>query len=175
MSARRRARSGDARSRAAPTVRLARASDIPDLVALEERCFGEADAFDRRVWRHLILAAAPRGTAITSVIEGVGIAASATALLRRGATVARIYTLSVDPACRGRGLAGHLVIDLARRARARRCDTLSLEVREGNDAALALYDRFGFTRVRDLPKYYADGADGMRLRAPIAVVLKRGR
>jgi ribosomal-protein-alanine N-acetyltransferase len=40
-------------------------------------------------------------------------------------------------------------------------DAAWLEVRAGNAAAIALYERFGFTTVGRRPGYYADGEDAL--------------
>lgn len=93
---------------------------------------------------------------------------SANALLRRGSRVIRLYTLAVDPAARGLGLAGRLVAELLAVC-PRRCDVFSLEVRADNPAR-ALYERWGFKVVADLPGYYRDGAPGVRMRAARADV-----
>ena len=41
---------------------------------------------------------------------------------------------------------------------------LTLEVQKRNAAAIALYAGHGFVPDRLLPRYYEDGADGMRMR-----------
>lgn len=75
---------------------------------------------------------------------------------------AHITTIAVHPQWRRRGLATHLMhllIDLARREGALR---LTLEVRERNEAALALYRRLGFEQKGILPGYYGDtGENGI--------------
>jgi ribosomal protein S18 acetylase RimI-like enzyme len=161
--------------RAIPSIRLGRPADLDGLVALESRCFSPDDQFPRASWRRLLSTAVPAGTAIVLVIEGAGLAAAIAGLLRRGSGVVRIYSIAVDPACRGQGLAGALMRGLARRARARGRAWMSLEVREGNAAALALYGRYGFAIVERLRRYYGGRADGVRMRAALADVLGRTR
>ncbi|MBA3710272.1 MAG: GNAT family N-acetyltransferase, partial [Planctomycetes bacterium] len=78
----------------------------------------------------------------------------------------------VGPEQRGRGLARILVRALARAARARRCTTLSLEVREHNAAARGVYEKLGFTAEEHLPEYYEDGAHGLRYRAAIGRLIR---
>ncbi len=88
----------------------------------------------------------------------------ASALLRAGSRVARLYSLAVDPSQRGRGLGAKLIVALVKRV-PRRCEVISLEVRHDNTAALGLYERLGFTHAEHLPGYYDDGGHGVRLRA----------
>jgi len=136
---------------------------------LDVRCFPTADRFSLRVWRHLLGLAAHNRSAITVLAERDGVViGSANALLRRGSRVIRLYTLAVDPAARGLGLASRLVAELLA-ACPRRCKVFSLEVRTANPAR-ALYERWGLRVVADLPGYYRDGAPGVRMRAERAVV-----
>jgi len=84
-------------------------------------------------------------------------------LLRAGSRAARIYSVVVDPRARGLGL-GHRLVQAAERHAAKAGRTqVSLEVRADNVAARALYDRRGYVVERELPKFYDDGADGLRL------------
>jgi ribosomal protein S18 acetylase RimI-like enzyme len=87
--------------------------------------------------------------------------------------VLRVYSLAVDPACRGQGLGGRLVRALVAAA-PRRCVTAALEVRTANHGAIELYARLGFRDARVLPRYYPDGGDGLRLSTACATVLAGG-
>jgi ribosomal protein S18 acetylase RimI-like enzyme len=147
-----------------PAVRRATAADLGAIVALEAACFPAVDRFPPRAWRRL-LAPVCRHTALTLVCDGDdgALAGSVCLLLRRTARVVRIYSIAVAPAARGRGL-GRLLLLAAVAALPRRITTLSLEVRADNGAALGLYCALGFVETHRLPRYYGDGADGVRLR-----------
>lgn len=111
-----------------------------------------------------------RRTALTLVARSEGtVVGVVCGLLRRGSRVVRIYSLAIDPACRGQGLGGQLIRALVETA-PRRCTTASLEVRTTNEAAIALYSRLGFRQAVVLPRYYPDGGDGLRLSAACTVV-----
>ena len=84
-------------------------------------------------------------------------------LLRRGGRSARIYSLVVAPAARGRGLARRLVQAAEATATAAGRDSIFLEVRSDNPAARHLYASMGYHESRRLPAFYDDGADGLRL------------
>ena len=45
--------------------------------------------------------------------------------------------------------------------------SVKLEVRESNEPARGLYEKFGFEYLRTLPKYYADGEDAYVLVASL--------
>jgi ribosomal protein S18 acetylase RimI-like enzyme len=60
--------------------------------------------------------------------------------------------LYVRPEARRRGVASALMEACLERARERGCRRVELDTNESNDAALALYERFGFsTSSKDLP------------------------
>lgn len=84
-------------------------------------------------------------------------------LTRRNTHTARIYSVAVSHAARGRGLAQQLVSAAEAHARKGK-NFISLEVREDNAAARALYRKLGYAEARTLPGFYDDGADGLRLR-----------
>ena len=65
-----------------------------------------------------------------------------------------ISNVAVAPAYRRRGAGGALIGELIRRGRALRLAFLTLEVREGNEAAVALYFKHGFRVVGRRKGYY---------------------
>ena len=65
-----------------------------------------------------------------------------------------VNNIAVDPGWQGRGLGAVLLLDLVRTALARGARHLTLEVRVGNQPALALYRRFGMAPVGVRPNYY---------------------
>lgn len=58
--------------------------------------------------------------------------------------VLNVHDLAVLPAWRGRGVGRALLTEAERRARARGCCKMTLEVQDGNVTARRLYERFGF-------------------------------
>jgi ribosomal protein S18 acetylase RimI-like enzyme len=155
-------------------VQVATMRHLEAIIDLEAQSFAACDRFSHRTWRHLLGPAARRGSAVTLVaLVGRQVVGALDALLRRDGRSARLYSLAVDPAQRGRGIAALLVQRLARRL-PRTIETLSLEVRRDNAPARALYERLGFTVHQDLPGWYGDGGDGVRLRASRAHIA-RGR
>lgn len=166
----------NARARSATAVRLTLAgpAHLQAIVDLEARSFTPTDRFARSTWRHLLGSARTHGSSLTVLAWFDGqVVGALNVLLRRGGVTARLYSLAVDPRCRGRGIGGLLVRDVARRLPAS-ITTLSLEVRHDNVAARGLYERLGFTLFESLPAYYPDGGDGVRLRAPRAAVARSG-
>ncbi|MFL6128500.1 MAG: GNAT family N-acetyltransferase [Mycobacteriales bacterium] len=72
---------------------------------------------------------------------------------------ADIRQVMVHPEARGQGLARALVAALVDDAREHRVETLTLDVRGNNHAAMALYETFGFQVVGRLPDFVAVGAE----------------
>lgn len=147
-----------------PKVIVADESCINAIIDLETRSFSPSDRFDRSTWRHLLGTARRRGSAVTLVaLDRTLVVGALNTLLRRDGHTARLYSLAVDPQQRGRGIGGLLIRQLVEHL-SPAITVLSLEVRSDNLAARALYERLGFTLHENLPGYYLDGGDGVRLR-----------
>ena len=143
------------------TIRPAGTGDLDALVRLEEHAFA-TDRLSRRALRRLLRSPA----AVVLVAETRdGVVGDAILLRRRGSSSARVYSLAVDAAARGRGIARALLERLIETARAGGAARLRLEVRNDNPAARALYASLGFRPIASLPGYYQDGAEGIRLEA----------
>jgi ribosomal-protein-alanine N-acetyltransferase len=72
---------------------------------------------------------------------------------------AHVNNVAVDPRWQGRGLGAAILADLVRVALERGARHLTLEVRVGNDPAIALYRRFGMAPVGVRPNYYPETGD----------------
>ena len=73
-----------------------------------------------------------------------------------------VNNLAVDPGWQHRGMGAMLLLDLVRTGLARGARHLTLEVRVGNDPALALYRKFGLAPVGVRPNYYPEtGEDAL--------------
>jgi [ribosomal protein S18]-alanine N-acetyltransferase len=70
-----------------------------------------------------------------------------------------VNNIAVAPAWQGRGLGGVLLLDLVRIALDHGAHHLTLEVRVGNEPALALYRRFGLAPVGIRRNYYPETGD----------------
>lgn len=140
-------------------IRAATAADLDAILALEQRSF-DRDAQTRRSLRYLLT----RANAVNIAAERNGrLAGYLTLLLRRGARAARVYSIAVDAAARGQGLAAQLLSAAESHAIQRGCNRMVCEVRASNRASLALFTSHGYQRKRDLPAYYPGGEDGVRL------------
>lgn len=145
-------------------IRPARLADLPALVAIEDRCF-ESDRLSPRSFRHLL----SKGNAAVIVAEREGaVRGAAVVLFQRGTSLARLYSIAVEPAWRGRGIGRRLVAASERAAVARAAACLRLEVRSDNPAAQLLYQRLGYRPFAVRTDYYEDHADAVRLQKWLA-------
>ena len=69
---------------------------------------------------------------------------------------AHISTIAVAPVHQRRGLGAVLLGHLVAAAEANGCDSVTLEVRASNEAAIGLYERYGMVSSGVRPRYYAD-------------------
>lgn len=142
-----------------PVLRDARLADLVRLLELEALFPGDRLS-SRQFRRHLVSA---RARLRVAEVDG-RIFGYALTFLRRGSTLARLYSIVVDPAARGTGIGVALLRDAAAQARLASSRALRLEVRTDNAAAIALYRREGFEVFGRHQAYYADGCDALRLQ-----------
>jgi len=67
---------------------------------------------------------------------------------------AHLLNLCVHPGCQGLGFGRKLLVDALARVRHGGVETVFLEVRPSNDAAIALYRSLGFRLIGRRPSYY---------------------
>ena len=128
-------------------IRDAAASDLDALEGLEKACF--SDPWSREVFaaqlpdeRHEFLVAECGGRLLGYV--------TMMCVLDEG----DISNVAVEPGARRNGIGRELVSEMLRRAERRSLAAVMLEVREHNEAAIALYDEAGFVPVGRRRGYY---------------------
>ena len=70
---------------------------------------------------------------------------------------AHLLNVAVAAPERGRGYGEMMLEDAMSEARGAKCVRIVLEVRMSNVSAIGLYEKFGFKKVGQRPRYYADG------------------
>lgn len=121
--------------------------DIDAVAAMEQACFSDP-------WPREILAAEltnPISLWLVAVADGCvcGYVGSQTC-----GEQSDMMNLAVAESARRQGIGARLVSELTARLFRQGCRELTLEVRESNAAALALYRRLGFEQVGRRPDYY---------------------
>lgn len=79
-----------------------------------------------------------------------------------------LQTLVVAPDARGNGIGERLLVELLATAAARHCTVCHLEVRSDNDAAIALYEKHGFTPISRRVGYYGGEVDAIVMTAVVS-------
>jgi ribosomal-protein-alanine N-acetyltransferase len=146
-------------------------ADIPRIARLERVLHG------RSAWSSLAFHEALDATPET--YECVVIDDVADESVRRGAPIAygivsiagpaddreaEVHDLGVAVEHQRRGLGRRMLTELIERARRREAREVFLDVRVGNEPALALYRAFGFTEIGQRAGYYGAGVDAAVLR-----------
>ena len=83
----------------------------------------------------------------------------------------QILKVGTDPAWRRRGIACELLAHVAADARNLGAQTVSLEVRAGNEGAQALYKALGLAPVGTRPRYYSDREDALIMQGDLAALV----
>lgn len=138
-------------------ISTARASDLDEVLGLEESGFEPGERWSRESWAaeidngdRLVLVRHDAHGLIVAVAS-FSIAAEASDLLR----------VIVHPASRGRGYGGSLVRAGMEWAKAVGAERMLLEVRPDNAPAVKTYTRLGFKPLSTRRDYYAAGVDAL--------------
>lgn len=140
-------------------IRKAKLADIPALLAIEQQCFRCDRASARALSNSITSASAALFTATASGATLGYISVQ----FRSNSDSARIYSLAVRRNARGFGVGLALMRRAEAEARRRGRKRVRLEVRLSNRRAVGLYRALGYRKVSDLPAYYADGGNAMRM------------
>jgi ribosomal protein S18 acetylase RimI-like enzyme len=147
-----------------PRLREACMEDLDALVRLEEDSFA-TDRLSRRSFRRFLQG----GTDHLMVAEcaDTGLGGYILLLRRRGTRLARLYSICVDTALRGRGIAEQLILAGEEAVRAAGCAYVRLEVRRDNPGAIQLYRKLGYRLFDTIDDYYEDGEQALRFEKRI--------
>jgi ribosomal protein S18 acetylase RimI-like enzyme len=145
------------------SIRNACLSDVATLVALENKCF-TADRVSLRSFKRFI---AEKRSDLLLVERSEQVVGYFLLIYRRGTSLARLYSLAVDPACRNQGIAEFLMLQAEQTAAVRRCVLLRLEVRYDNVAAIRLYQKLNYHEFAVKHDFYEDHSDAICMQKQI--------
>ncbi|MEE2729732.1 MAG: ribosomal protein S18-alanine N-acetyltransferase [Pseudomonadota bacterium] len=144
-------------------LRQATLQDLDSLVELELQCF-DSDRLSKRSFKHqlqqdhnLLLVAEQQQTLLGYVLV----------FMRRGTSLARLYSIAVSPGAHGMGLGRRLLEQAEEEAAEQGRMFMRLEVRRDNAAAIGLYQRMGYRQFGLYTDYYEDHADALRFQKRI--------
>jgi ribosomal-protein-alanine N-acetyltransferase len=143
------------------SIRRARSADLPSILRIEKTSFA-GDAWDRALFLNYF----DQSDRSVFLVSTMNHAVVGYALAFHGGNRAEIHSIAVEPKWRGQGFAIALLKRVLSALRRRGFRTVYLNVRLGNKAAIGLYRRVGFQRVRRVNGYYEDGAAAWRMRKP---------
>lgn len=144
-------------------IRDADESDLSALVDLEERCF-ETDRMSKRSFRAQIQS--EQNLLLVAELDDK-LVGYMLIFMRAGVSMARLYSICVDPSAHGRGIGNKLMDEGERQTAKAGRIFMRLEVRKDNDAAIALYKRRGYRQFGFYEDYYEDHADALRFHKRI--------
>ncbi|MBU1371043.1 MAG: ribosomal protein S18-alanine N-acetyltransferase [Bacteroidetes bacterium] len=141
-----------------PVIRRAAPSDLKQVMEIETQSFQE-DAFHKQQMRYLLHSDNDFLVAETDS----ELAAYMVLLSRKNSRLLRIYALAVSTKYRGQGIARLMLNKAVETAKNRGYTKLTLEVKANNQAAISLYEQYGFQVIKTLPGYYKDGSTGLKM------------
>lgn len=144
--------------------REATPSDIPALLNIERASFAPHRQSTRKSLR-LSLASSFQSVWVAEKNEGGAVRLVAAAILYPHKKRLRIYSIAVDPSCRGGGVGQALMSKIREIAEFRGCREISLEADAADTRLVNWYGQQGFTFLKTLPDYYAPGEDAVRMTA----------
>ncbi len=140
-------------------IQLANASEIDAIFEIEQKCFPEKVAYSKRQLEYLILNA--NSDCLVEKQDGI-IRAFLIVTYRQGSLTCNIETIDVDPAFKNKGIGLKLMEAAEIEAKRRGMRWSQLEVSEGNDVALKLYKKAGYTLKERIEGYYKFEHNGTR-------------
>ncbi len=134
------------------TIRQAKLYDVPAIARIERESFDEPWSAaeitkDVTAGGGLYVAAAMRGDELAGYAE-----------IRIIAGEAQVYNIAVAPEFRSEGIGEALLRHMIEKAEETGCSVVNLEVMDGNEAAMELYNKLGFREVGRRRGYYAKGS-----------------
>ncbi len=133
-------------------IRSATPADIPQIRALEQQAETAAHWAERE-YDELFAPDAPKRIALVAAGDDSG-GISGFAIARCDLDDWEIENIVVAASQRRGGIGTTLVREVLHRARMSCATSVLLEVRESNQAARGLYERFGFAEIGRRPHYY---------------------
>lgn len=141
-----------------------RTAAVPDAIAIArlEECFPARQRWSETAWREELEASDRVVLVVTDDQQVVAVAA-----WRAFFETADLHRVIVAPSHRRRGLAADLLARGMAWAIQQGAQWARLEVEQGNEAAVALYDRLGFATVARRSHYYGADRHAIIMEAPL--------
>lgn len=145
-------------------IRQAKLYDVPAIVRIE------TDSFDDPWSAESITKDVTTGSGVYVAVAEADGEKAGFAEMRIVADEAQIFSVAVDKDLRGRGIGDALLRHLVQKSKELGCNTLTLEVRAGNEAAISLYKKMGFKEVGKRKGYYGGREDALLMDLDLSAV-----
>lgn len=135
-------------------IRQAKLYDVPAMARIERESFDSpwsADEITKDV--------ASNDGSIYVALALVGEERAGYADMRIITGESQIYNIAIAPEFRRQGIGEALLEHMIEKSEKLGLSIITLEVRSGNEAAMALYEKMGFKKVGSRPGYYAKGSE----------------
>lgn len=135
-------------------IRQAKLYDVPAMARIERESFDSpwsADEITKDV--------ASNDGSIYVALALVGEERAGYADMRIITGESQIYNIAIAPEFRRQGIGEALLAHMIEKSEELGLSIITLEVRSGNEAAMALYEKMGFKKVGSRPGYYAKGSE----------------
>ncbi len=135
-------------------IRQAKLYDVPAMARIERESFDSpwsADEITKDV--------ASNDGSIYVALALVGEERAGYADMRIITGESQIYNIAIAPEFRRQGIGEALLAHMIEKSEELGLSLITLEVRSGNEAAMALYEKMGFKKVGSRPGYYAKGSE----------------
>ena len=134
-------------------IRPAKLYDVPALARIERDSFGSPWSAEE------ITKDVTAGGNVYVAVAEYGAEKAGYGEIRFVAGEAQIYNIAIAPELRREGIGEALLRHMIAKAEDNGCELVTLEVRGGNEAAMALYTKLGFREVGRRKGYYAKGGE----------------
>ena len=135
-------------------IRQAKLYDVPAMARIERESFDSpwsADEITKDV--------ASNDGSIYVAVALVGDERAGYADMRIITGESQVYNIAIAPEFRRQGIGEALLAHMVEKSEELGLSLITLEVRSGNEAAMALYEKMGFKKVGSRPGYYAKGSE----------------
>jgi ribosomal-protein-alanine N-acetyltransferase len=138
-------------------LRLFRPADLKNILSIERAAFPR-EPYDRELFLELYRDCG--GLFIVAKCSG-RIAGYMVSCAKSGK--AEIVSIAVHPKYQKLGVGSALMVHTLAALKKKKVQSVKLMVKTTNSSGVRFYRRFGFIRVRRVPRYYEDGADAFRM------------
>ena len=149
-------------------IRPVKSADLPELVALEQRCF-DSDRLSKRSFAYWIKA---KHRVFLVALQQQTVIGYGLVIMRKGTRLARLYSIAIDKSAAGKGVGRQLMLALENDTVEAGKLFLRLEVEKTNERAIGLYQSMGYVIFGDYEHYYENNGDAFRMQKPIRQAAK---